>query len=100
MNATSPESNSQDNSNQNWLNRIVVGMGLTSLLADASYEMANAVLPSFLEVIGVTAALNGIGDFVASTLTGFLWTALSPVVAFACAGFLVLAGAGVVYRVR
>lgn len=49
---------------------------------------------------GVTAAVNGIGDFVASTLTGFLWTAVSPVVAFACAGFLMLAGAAVVYRVR
>ena len=49
---------------------------------------------------GVTAAVNGVGDFVASTLTGFLWTAVSPVVAFACAGFLMLAGAVVVYRVR
>jgi MFS family permease len=49
---------------------------------------------------GVTAAVNGIGDFVASTLTGFLWTAVSPVVAFACAGVLMLAGAVVIYRVR
>jgi MFS family permease len=49
---------------------------------------------------GVTAAVNGIGDFVASTLTGFLWTAVSPVVAFTCAGVLMLAGAVVIYRVR
>ena len=49
---------------------------------------------------GVTAAVNGVGDFVASTLTGFLWTAISPVVAFACAGVLMLAGAVVIYRVR
>jgi MFS family permease len=49
---------------------------------------------------GVTAAVNGVGDFVASTLTGFLWTAVSPVVAFACAGVLMLAGAVVIYRVR
>ncbi len=49
---------------------------------------------------GVTAAVNGIGDFVASTLTGFLWTAVSPVLAFACAGILMLAGAVVIYRVR
>jgi MFS family permease len=49
---------------------------------------------------GVTAAVNGVGDFVASTLTGFLWTAVSPVVAFACAGVLMFSGAIVVYRVR
>jgi MFS family permease len=49
---------------------------------------------------GVTAAVNGLGDFVASTLTGFLWTAISPVVAFACAGVLMLSGAVVIYRVR
>jgi MFS family permease len=49
---------------------------------------------------GVTAAVNGVGDFVASTLTGFLWTAISPVVAFACAGVLMLAGAVVIYRLR
>jgi MFS family permease len=49
---------------------------------------------------GVTAAVNGVGDFVASTLTGVLWTAISPAVAFACAGILMLAGAVVVYRVR
>ena len=35
-----------------WLNRNVVGMGLTSLLSDAGHEMATAVLAGFLAVIG------------------------------------------------
>lgn len=36
-----------------WLNRTVVGAGLTSLLADVGYELATALLPSFLLVLGL-----------------------------------------------
>jgi MFS family permease len=65
-----PDSPSNANGpNQKWLNRNVVGMGLTSLLADAGYEMANAVLPSFLEVIGVSAAALGAIEGVADALS-------------------------------
>jgi hypothetical protein len=35
-----------------WLNRNVVGMGLTSLLSDAGHEMATAVMAGFLAVLG------------------------------------------------
>ena len=53
-----------------WLNRNVIGMGLTSLLSDAGHEMATAVLPSFLATLGVSAAalgaIEGISDAVAS----------------------------------
>jgi len=49
---------------------------------------------------GVTAAVNGIGDFIASTLVGTLWTTVSPEVAFAVAAALMLVGAGVILRVR
>ncbi len=35
-----------------WLNRNVVGAGLTSLLADACYETATSVLPAFLTALG------------------------------------------------
>jgi MFS family permease/HEAT repeat protein len=53
-----------------WLNRNVVGMGLTSLLSDAGHEMATAVLPAFLATIGLSAAalgaIEGIADAVAS----------------------------------
>lgn len=45
-------------------------MGLTSLLADAGYEMATAVLPGFLAVLGISAAalgaIEGISDSVSS----------------------------------
>jgi MFS family permease len=39
-----------------WLNRTVVGAGLTSLLADACYETAVYVLPLFLTVLGQATA--------------------------------------------
>ncbi len=55
-----------------WLNRNVLGMGVTSLLADAGYEMANAVLPGFLEVIGVSAAALGAIEGVADALSAFV----------------------------
>lgn len=42
-----------------WLNRNVVGMGITSLLSDAGHEMATAVLPAFLATLGVSAAVLG-----------------------------------------
>lgn len=55
-----------------WLNRNVVGMGVASLLADAGYEMANAVLPSFLQVIGVSAAALGAIEGIADALSSFV----------------------------
>ena len=36
-----------------WLNRTVLGAGLTSFLADVGYEMASAILPSFLMILGL-----------------------------------------------
>ena len=41
---------------------------------------------------GLMGAVNGVGDLVASVLVGTLWTAVSPVLAFSCAGVLMLAG--------
>ena len=35
-----------------WLNRTVLGVGLTSLFSDWSHETATAVLPAFLAAIG------------------------------------------------
>lgn len=36
-----------------WLNRTVVGAGLTSFLADVGYEMATAIMPTFLLFLGL-----------------------------------------------
>lgn len=38
-----------------WLNRTVLGAGLTSFFADVGYELATALLPSFLLVLGLPA---------------------------------------------
>ena len=55
---------------QSWLNRTVLGVGLTSLLSDWSHETATAVLPAFLAAIGAgpvwLGAIEGIADGLSS----------------------------------
>ncbi len=55
-----------------WLNRNVWGMTLTSLLSDACYEMALAVLPGFLPVIHVAAAALGWIEGASDAFSSFL----------------------------
>src|SRR5881227_3919346 len=55
-----------------WLNRNVVGMGLTSLLADAGYEMATAVLPGFLEALAAPTYALGLIEGFADALSSFV----------------------------
>lgn len=42
--------------------------------------------------MGVLGAINGIGDFAASILIGFLWTAISPGAGFTASAFIMLIG--------
>jgi MFS family permease len=49
---------------------------------------------------GVLGTVNGIGDLVASVMVGLLWTAGSPVLAFAYGALLMGLGAWVLYRIR
>lgn len=49
---------------------------------------------------GVLGTVNGVGDLVASVLVGTLWTAVSPIVAFASAALLMASGGVVMLRVR
>jgi MFS family permease len=55
-----------------WLNRNVVGMGLSSLLSDASHETATSVLPGFLTALGAPiyslGLIEGLSDATASFL--------------------------------
>jgi len=44
---------------QHWLNRTVLGVGLTSLLSDWSYEIPTSILPAFLAAIGAGPAWLG-----------------------------------------
>src|SRR5712664_3342367 len=53
-----------------WVNRTVLGVGLTSLFSDWSHETATAVLPAFLAAIGAgpvwLGAIEGIADGLSS----------------------------------
>ena len=55
-----------------WLNRNVLGMGLTSLLSDLSHESATAVLPAFLRTIGASATALGVIEGVADAVSSFV----------------------------
>jgi len=55
-----------------WLNRNVVGIGLTSLLSDAGHEMATAILPGFFAVLGIPAAALGVIEGVADAVSSFV----------------------------
>src|ERR1700755_285537 len=54
-----------------WLNRTVLGVGLTSLFSDWSHETATAVLPAFLGLIGAGPAWLGAIEGVADGLSSF-----------------------------
>src|SRR6266516_6993628 len=54
-----------------WLNRTVLGVGLTSLFSDWSHETATAVLPAFLAAIGVGPAWLGAIEGIADGLSSF-----------------------------
>jgi MFS family permease len=55
-----------------WLNRNVVGMGLTSLLSDAGHEMATAVMAGFLTVLGAPVFALGVIEGVSDALSSFV----------------------------
>jgi MFS family permease len=63
------------NASPPWLNRNVVGMGITSFLSDASHEMASAVLPGFLAVIGAPPSALGFIEGISDAVSSFvkLW---------------------------
>ena len=54
-----------------WLNRTVLGVGLTSLFSDWSHETATAILPTFLAAIGAGPAWLGIIEGTADGLSSF-----------------------------
>jgi len=53
-----PPSASPDSSG--WLNRTVWGAGLTSFLSDVSYEMASAIIPTFLRLLNIPPESVGV----------------------------------------
>jgi MFS family permease len=61
----------QNKTPDSWLNRTVLGVGLTSLFSDWSHETGTAVLPAFLTVIGAGPAWLGVIEGVADGLSSF-----------------------------
>jgi MFS family permease len=61
----------QNKAKKMWLNRTVLGVGLTSLFSDWSHETATAVLPAFLAVIGAGPAWLGAIEGIADGLSSF-----------------------------
>jgi MFS family permease len=55
-----------------WLNRTVIGAGLTSLLADVSYEMATAVMPGFFSVLMLPGYFLGLTEGMGDALANFV----------------------------
>jgi MFS family permease len=62
---------STQNSFSGWLNRTVLGVGVTSLFSDWSHEIATAILPAFLATIGAGPAWLGAIEGIADGLSSF-----------------------------
>ena len=60
MNPPSRPGESDREAEESWLNRNVVGMGVSSLLSDWGHEMATAILPLFIVMIGGSPAALGV----------------------------------------
>ncbi len=54
-----------------WLNRTVVGAGITSALGDLCYETTTVLLPGLLVVLGIPAAALGIIEGIADAVASF-----------------------------
>ena len=82
-----------------WLNLTVLGAGLTSLLADASYETAIAVLPGFFAVLGASSSEEVAGAAFAGAA---LWVGLMEGTADGVASSMKLsapAGSGIAWGI-
>lgn len=85
-----------------WLNRTVIGVGITSLLADIGYEMATAVLPGFVLALSMTGAplvvgaIDGISDLLSNLAklgSGMLGDRIGRRKPFVVAGYALTGGA-------
>lgn len=77
--------NTTTHSKEKWMNRTVLGVGLTSGLGDICYETATVILPGFLSALGPTLRLAA-GWFLAVKLV------MLPLVALAAIHWLALTG--------
>lgn len=68
---TSSHSQKPQEKSTRWLNRTVGGVGLTSALGDFCYETTTVILPGFLAVLGLPAAILGIIEGIADAVASF-----------------------------
>jgi MFS family permease len=54
-----------------WLNRTVLGASVTSAFGDLTYETTNVLLPGFLAVLGIPAAVFGTIEGIADAVSSF-----------------------------
>jgi MFS family permease len=54
-----------------WWDRTVIGAGITSALGDFCYETTTVILPGFLAVLGIPAAVLGIIEGIADMVASF-----------------------------
>ena len=71
MAGVNSEQTATQNSSSGWLNRTVLGVGVTSLFSDWSHEIATAILPAFLATIGAGPAWLGAIEGIADGLSSF-----------------------------
>ncbi|MBL8497771.1 MFS transporter [Nitrosomonas sp. JL21] len=66
-----PENDLQPSDAKGWFNRTVAGAGITSALGDFCYETTTVILPGFLAVLGIPAAMLGFIEGVADAVASF-----------------------------
>ena len=66
-----PKPDRQTPDAKSWFNRTVAGAGITSALGDFCYETTTVILPGFLAVLGIPAALLGIIEGIADAVASF-----------------------------
>jgi len=66
-----PADSTEQEKPKHWFNRTVVGAGITSALGDFCYETTTVILPGFLAVLGIPAAVLGIIEGVADAVANF-----------------------------
>ncbi|MFN3493160.1 MAG: MFS transporter [Hydrogenophaga sp.] len=69
--ASRPSSRAAPPSRPRWFNRTVAGAGLTSALGDFCYETTTVILPGFLAVLGIPAAVLGLIEGIADAVAAF-----------------------------
>ena len=86
-----------------YLGLLFVVAGIAIAITDAMERTVAAdLLPENLRGTGygTLATVNGVGDFVSSTLVGLLWTAVSPAAGFGYGGALCMLGAALLLLMK